>query len=52
MRDGAIIAVGPPSEILTAELVEAAFDLPARIIEDPESGTPLVIPRTRGAADA
>jgi iron complex transport system ATP-binding protein len=47
MRDGAILAAGPPAEILTAELVEQTFDLPARIIEDPESGTPLVIPRTR-----
>ena len=51
MRDGAVLAAGPPAEILTAQLVEQAFDLPARIIEDPESGTPLVIPRTRRPAD-
>ena len=47
MRDGAILAAGPPATTLTADLVQQAFDLPARIIEDPESGTPLVIPRTR-----
>jgi iron complex transport system ATP-binding protein len=47
MRDGAILAAGPPAEILTAQLVQQAFDLPARIIEDPESGTPLVIPAMR-----
>ena len=48
MRDGAIVAEGPPGEIVTAELVEAVFGLPCRIVEDPEAGTPLVIPRGRG----
>lgn len=47
MREGRIIAEGAPSEIVTAELVEKAFDLSALIIEDPVSGTPLVIPRQR-----
>ncbi len=47
LRDGAILAAGPPATVLTAELVQQAFDLSARIIEDPESGTPLVIPRAR-----
>jgi ferric enterobactin transport system ATP-binding protein len=28
-------------------LVEQVFDLPCRIIEDPVSGTPLVIPQGR-----
>jgi len=32
-------------EVLTAELVEDVFSLPCRIIDDPETGTPLVIPR-------
>ena len=48
MRDGAILAEGPPAEIVTAELVETVFGLPCRIVEDPEAGTPLVIPRGRG----
>ena len=48
MRDGAILAEGPPDEIVTAELVETVFGLPCRIVEDPEAGTPLVIPRGRG----
>jgi iron complex transport system ATP-binding protein len=47
MKDGNIIAQGPPVEIITAELVEDVFGLPCRIIEDPESHTPLVIPRVR-----
>lgn len=45
MRDGEIVAQGRPGEVLTAELVEDVFSLPCRIIDDPETGTPLVIPR-------
>ncbi|TCP81653.1 iron complex transport system ATP-binding protein [Rhizobium sp. PP-CC-2G-626] len=47
MRDGRIVAEGAPKEIVTAELVERVFDLSAMIIEDPISGTPLVIPQRR-----
>ncbi|MBB2959096.1 ABC transporter ATP-binding protein [Pseudoclavibacter helvolus] len=45
MRDGEIVAQGEPGEVLTAELVEDIFSLSCRIIDDPETGTPLVIPR-------
>ncbi|MFV0435388.1 MAG: ABC transporter ATP-binding protein [Leucobacter sp.] len=45
MRDGEIIDRGDPSKIVTPELIERAYDLPCVIIEDPVSGTPLVIPR-------
>jgi iron complex transport system ATP-binding protein len=45
MKDGAIHAQGHPAEIITSELVEATFGMECRIITDPESGTPLVIPR-------
>ncbi|MFJ4767921.1 ABC transporter ATP-binding protein [Streptomyces uncialis] len=48
MRDGKVIATGPPADIVTAELVEDVFGLPCRIIEDPVSLTPLVIPLGRG----
>lgn len=47
MRDGAIVAQGDPQEIITAELVEAVYDLPCRVITDPVSGTPLVLPLGR-----
>jgi len=46
MRDGAVVAQGPPSDIITAELVESVFGMPARIIPDPVTGTPLVVPAT------
>lgn len=44
LRSGAVLAEGPPREVLTADLVEAAFGVRARVIEDPESATPLVVP--------
>jgi iron complex transport system ATP-binding protein len=47
MREGAIVAQGEPAEIVTAELVQEVFGLPCRVIEDPESGTPLVVPVAR-----
>ncbi len=47
MKDGRIVAEGPPAEIVTADLVEDVFGLPCRIIDDPESHTPLVIPLVR-----
>ncbi|SHN11080.1 ABC transporter ATP-binding protein [Actinacidiphila paucisporea] len=47
MRDGRVEAEGPPAEIITAELVERVFGVRCRVIEDPESGTPLVVPAAR-----
>ncbi|WP_216843698.1 ABC transporter ATP-binding protein [Phytoactinopolyspora alkaliphila] len=45
MKDGAILAQGRPDEIMTSELIHAAFGMDCRIITDPESGSPMVIPR-------
>ncbi|WP_116115908.1 ABC transporter ATP-binding protein [Austwickia chelonae] len=44
MRDGRIVAEGAPAAVLTEQLLEEVFGLPARIIDDPFSGAPLVIP--------
>ncbi|MCT4351670.1 ABC transporter ATP-binding protein [Streptomyces sp. Je 1-79] len=45
MRPGGTIAAqGDPATVMTAELVEDVFGLPCRIIDDPETGTPLMIP--------
>ena len=44
MRAGAVVAEGTPGEVVTEELVEAVFGMPARVIPDPVSGTPLVVP--------
>lgn len=47
MRDGAIVAQGEPADVVTAELVEEVFGLPCRVIDDPESGTPMVVALAR-----
>jgi iron complex transport system ATP-binding protein len=44
---GRIAAQGDPSQVVTAELVERVFGLACRVIDDPETGTPLVIPAKR-----
>ncbi|MGO1854662.1 MAG: ABC transporter ATP-binding protein [Microbacteriaceae bacterium] len=47
MRDGSVVAEGAPSDILTPAIVRDVFDLDAIVLEDPETGRPLVIPRDR-----
>jgi iron complex transport system ATP-binding protein len=47
MRDGKVVAAGAPNDIVTADLVEEVFGLPCRVIDDPETGTPLVVPAAR-----
>jgi iron complex transport system ATP-binding protein len=49
MKDGAIVAEGHPDEIVTPELVERVFGLSCLVVPDPATGTPLVVPRGRGA---
>ena len=44
MRDGAIVAEGSPDRIVTPELVTDVFGMPCRVIDDPVSRTPLVVP--------
>lgn len=44
MRDGEIVRAGTPHEVMTAQSVEEIFGLRCRIINDPETGTPLVVP--------
>ncbi|MFC1413629.1 ABC transporter ATP-binding protein [Streptacidiphilus sp. N1-12] len=44
MKAGRVVAEGPPAEVITAEAVEDVFGLRCRVIQDPVSGTPLVIP--------
>lgn len=44
MKSGAVIAEGPPSDIVTAPLIEKVFDLPNLVVPDPVTGTPMVVP--------
>lgn len=49
LRDGEIVATGPPGEIITAELVDQVFGVYAQVIDDPQTRTPLVVPLARDA---
>ncbi|KOU47231.1 iron dicitrate ABC transporter ATP-binding protein [Streptomyces sp. MMG1522] len=44
LAGGGLHASGTPAEVLTEETVRAVFDLDSRIIEDPVSGRPLMLP--------
>jgi len=44
MKDGAVVAEGSPSEIVTVELVEEVFGLRCLVVPDPVVGTPHVVP--------
>lgn len=44
LKDGRIIAEGAPNDIVTADLVQEVFGLRCQVIDDPETGTPLVVP--------
>ncbi|TYD00353.1 ABC transporter ATP-binding protein [Arthrobacter echini] len=44
MRLGRIVAEGAPSDVVTEQTVSSVFELESRVITDPVSGTPMVIP--------
>ena len=44
---GRIVAEGAPSDVVTEETVRAVFGLESRVIDDPVSHTPLVVPMGR-----
>jgi iron complex transport system ATP-binding protein len=47
MKDGALVSSGRPEEVLTEQLLADVFDLEARVLPDPVSGTPMVVPVRR-----
>lgn len=44
MRSGSIVAQGHPSEVITSELLLDTFGLQAKVIDDPVSERPLIVP--------
>lgn len=44
MQDGAVVTQGAPSEIVTPELIASVYGVECKLISDPETGTPIVIP--------
>lgn len=51
MKAGEVVAAGSPGEVITETLVANVFGLDARVIEDPESCSPLVVPRWQHSGD-
>lgn len=45
MHCGRLVARDAPSAVLTAERVEAVYGTPVRIVPDPGTGAPIVLPR-------
>ncbi|MGC5307264.1 ABC transporter ATP-binding protein [Micromonospora zamorensis] len=52
MRAGAVVAAGPPREILTADLVRDVFGLACVVVPCPVTGAPLVVPAYTGGNSA
>ncbi|MFV0633824.1 ABC transporter ATP-binding protein [Demequina sp.] len=44
MCDGEVAASGAPKEVFTEELIAHVFSLNARVLDDPITGTPMVVP--------
>lgn len=44
VADGRVYATGSPTDVMTSELIDDVFGLASRVIEDPVSGSPLVLP--------
>lgn len=45
MKSGRVVAQGDPGSVITADLVEQVYGLRCQIIDDPQTGTPLIVPR-------
>ncbi|MGP7961443.1 ABC transporter ATP-binding protein [Sanguibacter sp. A247] len=50
MKDGRIVAEGVPADVVTEAIVEEVFGLRSRVVPDPVTGTPLVVPLGRRRA--
>ena len=49
LREGAVVARGAPADVVDAELVERVFGVRCRVMPDPETGTPMIVPAARRA---
>ena len=47
MRAGRVVAAGPPADVLTPELLADVFGVRCRVLVDPDSATPLIVPVAR-----
>jgi iron complex transport system ATP-binding protein len=47
MRDGRVVAEGPPAVVVTPELVRNLYGVEAAVLSDPATGSPVVCPVRR-----
>ncbi|WP_051062862.1 ABC transporter ATP-binding protein [Ilumatobacter nonamiensis] len=47
LSDGRLHAAGPPDQVLTVDMIRTVFGLESRVIVDPTSGQPLMLPMGR-----
>jgi iron complex transport system ATP-binding protein len=47
MKQGAIVAEGPPVDVIDSAVVTDVFGLACEVVPDPVSGTPMIVPRGR-----
>lgn len=47
LRKGELIAEGAPSAILNESLIKCIFDLDSTVIQDPLTGSPMIVPKGR-----
>ena len=51
LRDGRLVAAGPPAEVVTEDFVRRVFGLGSRVVPDPVTGSPLVVPTSTDHPD-
>ncbi len=44
MKDGAIVTAGAPREVLTEDVIADVFGMRCRLVDDPVSHTPMIVP--------
>ena len=44
MKDGRVVAQGPPADVVDADLMREVFGLPSMVMPNPATGTPMVVP--------
>ncbi|MFB7909745.1 ABC transporter ATP-binding protein [Kitasatospora sp. NPDC056076] len=45
LRDGTVVACGPPREVVDAPLVRALYDIDSHVLAAPDDGAPVIVPR-------
>jgi len=52
LKDGLVRADGPPADVFRADVLSEIYDTPLRVVSDPDSGVPYVLPRDPEASEA